>query len=64
MMNTNMKTILHPYELRIIYDQVHYLVGVWLASSFWSLLAWENTTWIYLNYHESLYVSSSSQNQI
>jgi len=32
-MNTNMKTILHPYALRIIYDQVHYLVGVWLASS-------------------------------
>ena len=52
-MNTNMNTILHPYELRTTYDQVHYLVVVGLLL-LWSLFAWENTTWIYLNLHEYL----------
>jgi len=53
-MNTNMKTILHPYEMNTTYDQVHYLVVVGLLHLFDPYLHERILFEYHLNYHESL----------
>ena len=50
-MNTNMNTILSPIwnEYHLSSNALSSCCG-WLASSLWSLLAWENTIWISLEF--------------
>ena len=49
-----MNSILHPYEMRTTYDQVHYLIGVGLLLLF-DLSLLERILFEYhLNYHEYL----------
>ena len=55
-MNTNMKTILHPYEMNTTYDQVHYLVVVGLLHLFVLCLHERIPFEYHLNFHEYLYV--------
>jgi len=55
-MNTNMKTILHPYEMNTTYHEMHYLVVVGLLHLFDPCLHERIPFEYHLNYHESLYV--------
>src|SRR6185312_12899171 len=55
-MNTNMKTILHSYEMNTTYHKMHYLVVVGLLHLFDPYLHERIPFEYHLNYHESLYV--------
>src|SRR6185312_12688020 len=54
-MNTNMKTILHPYEMNTTYHQMYYLVVVGLLHLFDFCLHERIPFEYHLNFHESLY---------